>query len=265
MKYLILLILAAIGTAFYYVHQTQQEQLAAIKAKAIEQTLAMAPPNRLIPIATPTPSPVRAETEETPVVQNAKELLAVIKNRCLSANHPKDGEVILTPKQNIVFTCCPFYPAVAQKQIANSNGITQYRCEPQMGTLIASDEYGPKGQLHGVWKHYSSLGLLLTQDTFVKGINEGMSKKYYDIVLTDKGELIAGQLYAEIPHVKGVKNGISKYYYPNGKIFAKANFTHGKLRKGKMEYFAPDGSSLSEKAAWKLNPSMPQPPEISPN
>lgn len=86
----------------------------------------------------------------------------------------------------------------------------------------------------GVWKFYSEAdGILLSEENFVKGKKEGISKTFY-----------AGKGIAELSNWKnGMHDGLWEQYYSDGKVKFRCTYREDR-KEGPVAAFSPAGKTI---------------------
>ncbi len=94
--------------------------------------------------------------------------------------------------------------------------------------LIAEGKYLGKMKI-GQWQYFKS-GLLVSEENFVNGKKEGVSKTYYP----------NGKLFEEIDWKLGLKDGLYRAYYKSGKPYMECKMVNN-LRDGFCLVYYPNG------------------------
>jgi uncharacterized protein len=125
------------------------------------------------------------------------------------------------------------------------------------GSIEQKGEYLKGEKATGLWKWYHLNGKILREETFRKGLEDGMLYEYYDDgTLITEGEFIDGLkdgtwFYEMGDHIEkgsyrdGEKVGDWKYFYINGKLNFEGVFVDG-VANGKHKYYYDSGKLKKE-------------------
>ena len=83
-----------------------------------------------------------------------------------------------------------------------------------------------------VWRFYNGGEILISEDTYVKGLQEGISKNYYPA---------NGKVFRERMYKGGKANGLSTEYFAEGSKKSETNYLNDKME-GKAIFYNPSGS-----------------------
>lgn len=110
----------------------------------------------------------------------------------------------------------------------------EWRYYSEQDTTLIKIEHYKLGVKDGVWKTFSTSGVLLEETNYLKNRRHGTCKSYY----------LNGQVQLEEEYVGGKTNGKSTAYYPNGNISVTGNYHNG-IRDGEWHTYDVNGKIRS--------------------
>lgn len=149
-----------------------------------------------------------------------------------------------------VFSSCDKTKQLADK-VNNGLWDTKLNDKKREAAIEELPEYKTMGSNYtGVWKMYSEDSTLISSNTYLNGVRNGISIQYYkngkpmletnylegEQHGTAKKYYKSGKIYRETPYHNGLIDGVVKKYYDGGELMSESPFKNGYQIFGLKEY-----------------------------